>query len=386
MVRNVVGHMFITEAPRSPVLSIISPSFNEKKNIRSFVDSVSSALSGLEWEMIIVDDDSPDGTYQEILEVSRINPRVRGLRRVGRRGLSSAVIEGILASNAPIVAVMDADMQHDEAALTEMLERIEGGADLVVGTRYAGSGGVGSWSEGRLRMSRLATRLSSILVGSRTSDPMSGFFMARRSIVNNCVYDLSQQGYKILLDIISSAPQSIKIEEVPYVFRNRQEGESKLTAMVLAEFLFLVIEKLTGGLVPPRFILFAIIGSLGVFVHLTALNLLRILEPTFVKAQVVATIVAMIFNFILNNQFTFRDRRLTGMSSIIGLLLFMLACSIGALANVSVANLAQRELGSWNLAGLIGALMGAIFNFGVVSNFVWNRRTRRKAPALSPHL
>jgi dolichol-phosphate mannosyltransferase len=369
---------------RVPELAIVVPSFNERENISRLIAAVAAALEGVEWEIVIVDDDSPDGTYHAILEAARKNPRVRGLRRVGRKGLASAVIEGILASSAPIVAVMDADLQHDEQVLRDMLERIAAGADLVVGTRYAGEGGVGSWSEDRVRMSRLATRIGRFLIGDRTSDPMSGFFMARRHVVNNCVHDLSQQGYKILLDIIASAPSSIVIAEVPYTFRHRQRGESKLDVMVLAEFFFLIVEKLTGGLIPPRFVLFAMVGSLGLLVHLAVLNAVALADTSFVIAQAVATFVAMIFNFILNNHVTYRDRRLTGASWFAGLALFIVTCSFGAIANLSVASLAQQEIGYWNLSGLIGAVMGAVFNYGVSSNLVWGqRRARHRAPEIT---
>ncbi|WP_206663414.1 glycosyltransferase [Aurantiacibacter suaedae] len=364
-----------------PVLSVISPSYNERDNMRAFTDGLASALKGIEWELIVVDDDSPDGTYEEVLKIGAVNPRVRCIRRVGRKGLSSAVVEGILASSAPVVAVIDADMQHDETVLPQMLAKIDDGADLVVGTRYAGGGSTGTWGEGRVRMSELATKMSQLLIGNATSDPMSGFFMARRELVNNHVYDLSQQGYKILLDLIASAPPATGIEEVPYTFRERIEGESKLTMMVLAEFLFLLIEKLTKGLIPPRFVLFAIVGVLGLAVHLSVLNLMGTFQPNFLVAQTTATFVAMVFNFALNNQFTFRDKRLTGLRMIRGLVVFIAVCSVGAIANLSVANFAQQEFGNWNLAGVLGALMGSVFNFGVSSTLVWNRR--KKKPRVS---
>ena len=362
-----------------PVLSIIAPSFNERANIRPFAQALTRTLAGIEWELIVVDDDSPDGTYDEVLAVAAGNPRVRGIRRVGRMGLSSAVVEGILSSSAPVVAVIDADMQHDESVLPAMLAKIDGGAELVVATRYGAGGSTGDWAQGRVQMSQLATRLARMLVGGATSDPMSGFFMARRDLVNNLVYDLSQQGYKILLDLIASAPRDTRIEEVPYVFRERAEGESKLTLMVLAQFLFLLIEKLTGGLVPPRFVLFAIVGSLGLAVHLAVLNLAGLAGTSFVEGQALATFVAMVFNFALNNQFTFRDKRLTGVPMLVGLATFIAVCSIGAIANLSVATFAQQTLESWNISGILGALMGAVFNFGVSSTLVWNRRKRRSS-------
>jgi dolichol-phosphate mannosyltransferase len=362
----------------TPVLSVIAPTYNERPNIRRFVAAIDAALKGVAWEMIIVDDDSPDRTYAEVMAVAQSDPRVRCLRRIGRRGLASAVIEGVLVANAPVVVVIDSDMQHDETVLPKMFAEIQNGADLVVGTRYAGSGGIGQWDQTRARMSDFATRMAKLLIGEATSDPMSGFFMVKRSVVSACVYDLSQVGYKILLDIIASSDGRLRIAEVPYTFRERTAGESKLSLMTLAEFVFLLVEKWSGGLIPPRFILFAGVGGLGLLVHLTVLNLSGGLGIDFVVSQSLATIVAMVFNFLVNNSFTYRDRRLTGLRFYTGLITFMIACSIGALANISVADLAVQHVSSWSVAGLIGALMGAVFNFGMASNLVWNSKSRRR--------
>ncbi|RYD82970.1 MAG: glycosyltransferase family 2 protein, partial [Sphingomonadales bacterium] len=330
------------------------------------------------WEMIVVDDDSPDQTFSEVSLLAREEPRLRCLRRVGRRGLSSAVIEGALVANGGVIAVMDADFQHDERILRPMFDKLVAtDADLVVATRYAEGGGIGEWDAKRARMSDLATRMACMLVGNQTSDPMSGFFMVRREVFSSVIYDLSQQGYKILLDIISSSERPLKIEEVPYVFRTRQAGESKISLMVLAQFLFLIIEKLTHGLIPPRFALFSIVGGFGLLVHLTILNLLKLGGFDFLTAQVTATGVAMVSNFAMNNEFTYRDRRLTGLSFYGGLLLFVLVCSFGALANVGVANIAIHQFGNWSIAGLAGAIMGAVFNFSAATSLVW-RRPRRQ--------
>lgn len=363
-----------------PALTIVVPSFNERANIAPLVASVRDAMGDVPWEMIVVDDDSPDRTFDEVVRVAREEPRVRCLRRVGRRGLSSAVIEGALGANADVIAVMDADFQHDERILPAMLTQLHAeGSDLVVATRYAKGGGVGEWDEKRRRMSDLATRMSRMLIGDQTSDPMSGFFMVRRAAFAGAIYNLSQQGYKILLDIITSAPRPLKISEVPYTFRDRREGESKVSLTVLAEFAYLLIEKLTRGLVPGRFVLFAGVGGLGLFVHMAILLLGKHLGMNFLPAQAMAIGGAMIFNFTLNNELTYRDRRLVGGRFVVGLVLFCIVCSIGAIANVGVADLAIQRSGSWTLAGVVGALMGAVFNFGAASSIVWNRRRKRVA-------
>jgi len=366
------------ERMAAPDLSLVIPTYNERANIGPLLDAVRTALGDIAWEMIIVDDDSPDQTFSEVSRLSREDPRLRCLRRVGRRGLASAVIEGAMVANGGAVAVMDADFQHDERILRAMYEKlIATDSDIVVATRYAEGGGIGEWDATRARMSDFATRMACMLVGNQTTDPMSGFFMVRREVFASVIYDLSQQGYKILLDIISSSATPLKIEEVPYVFRNRQEGESKISIMVLAEFLFLIIEKLTHGLVPPRFALFSIVGGIGLAVHLAILNALKLAGFDFLTAQVIAIGVAMVSNFIMNNEFTYRDRRLTGISVISGLLLFCVVCSFGALANVGVAEVAIHEVGNWSLAGLAGAIMGAVFNFSAATSLVWRRPRKR---------
>ena len=372
------GHPVPADRLTAPDISLIVPTYNERGNIAPLLDSVADALGEIPWEMIIVDDDSPDQTFSEVLRLAREEPRLRCLRRVGRRGLASAVIEGALVANGGVIAVMDADFQHDEHLLRPMFEKLVAtNADIVVATRYAEGGGIGEWDAGRARMSDVATRMACMLIGHQTSDPLSGFFMVRREVFSSVIYDLSQQGYKILLDIISSAHAPLRIEEVPYVFRTRQTGESKISIMVLAQFLFLLIEKLTHGLIPPRFALFSIVGGIGLIVHLAVLNALKLFGFDFLTAQVTAIAVAMVSNFAMNNEFTYRDRRLTGLSFFPGLILFCLVCSFGALANVGVAEIAIHQVGNWSIAGLAGAIMGAVFNFSAATSLVWRRRRKR---------
>jgi len=363
------------ESLGAPRLSIVIPTLNERDNIAPLVKSVGDALGDLSWEIIFVDDDSPDGTYDEVNRVAQSEPRVRCLRRVGRRGLSSAVIEGMLVANASVIAVMDADFQHDETKLPDMHRLLmQEGADVVVASRYADGGSVGEWEADRAKMSVLANRFARAVVGHQTSDPVSGFFMLHRRVLTEALYDLSQQGYKILIDILTSSRRPFTVLEVPYVFRGRRSGDSKLSLMVVAEFGFLLVDKVTRGLIPPRFVLFSAVGSLGLIVHLIALRALLGTGAEFVLAQTGATYIAMVSNFLINNVFTYGDRRLRGLSMVKGLALFMIICSVGAIANVSVAELAMRSTQSWSLAGIAGALMGAVFNFGAASAIVWNRK------------
>jgi dolichol-phosphate mannosyltransferase len=290
--------------------------------------------------------------------------------------LAGAVIEGMLASAADIIAVIDADRQHDETLLPHMLDVIEAGqTDLVIATRYSQSGTADAgFSKLRRNASALATRLTNLLLGTNVSDPMSGFFMIRRDAIDKIAPNLSTGGFKLLLDILASAPAAVRITEVPYTFRPRELGKSKLDAMVVADFLGLLLAKLTGNTVPPRFFLFALVGASGLAVHMAALGaVLNTMHVSFNAAQVAAAFVAMTSNFFLNNALTFRDRRLTGRAALKGLLTFYAVCSVGTLANVGVADLIYHSDASWWRAGIAGALMAAVFNYAVSSMLTWRR-------------
>jgi dolichol-phosphate mannosyltransferase len=363
----------------APRLAVIVPTFNERDNIASLYGLVSEALRDIPFEFIVVDDNSPDGTAALVRELAQTHPNIRCVHRIGRRGLSSAVIEGIQASAAPFFAVIDADHQHDERILPQMLARALAGDDVVVGTRYAGDGAVGEGlSRTREAGSRLATRLSGLITGRSLSDPMSGFFLMRRELFEQVAPSLSSEGFKILLDIVVSANRvaaragrELKIGEVPYTFRPRHAGESKMSTLVVVQFLGLVLSKLTGGFLPTSFLLFGLVGGLGVFVHMGTLWATTAAGFSFFWAQLIATMVAMTFNFVLNNELTYANKKLRGFRYFTGLLTFYAVCSFGAIANISVANwiyAVDRDI--W-IAGIAGVLMSVVFNYSVTKVFTW---------------
>jgi dolichol-phosphate mannosyltransferase len=363
----------------SPQLSIIVPTFKERGNVAELVRRLDAALGGIAWEAVFVDDNSPDGTAATVKDIAATDARVRCLRRVGRRGLAGACIEGMLSSAAPFVAVIDADLQHDEKVLPAMLAKLTAGeADLVAATRYVEGGSADSFSGSRGVLSALATKLTNRLVGTPLSDPMSGFFMMRRDRFDAIAPRLSPAGFKILLDIAATAGASLRIAEQPYNFGMRFDGESKFNAQIGVEFLGLLLAKMTGDLVDPRFIFFAIVGTIGLAVHLSVLALaLAVLPPPddpFRAAQIIATLVAMTSNFLLNNELTYRDRRLKGMGAIRGFLLFCLIGSVGALANVDLASWLYIERPIWWVAGAVGAVMSALWNYAMSTLFVWRAR------------
>jgi dolichol-phosphate mannosyltransferase len=274
------------------------------------------------------------------------------------------------------VAVMDADLQHDERLLPQMLKALQSGQfDLVVGSRYVTGGGVGDWDRARARISGLATRLAGIICKADIADPLSGFFMCRREVFERALRRMSGQGFKVLLDLLASSPEPLRVSELPYHFRERQHGESKLDTLVAWEYGMLLADKLIGHLIPVRFALFALIGGLGLVIHLAVLwSSLNLLGADFRVAQTAATILAMTFNFFLNNQFTYRDQRLHGFYLVRGLVIFYLICGLGAVANVGVASYVFTSDHAWWMAGIAGAIVGSVWNFAMSSVFTWNRR------------
>jgi dolichol-phosphate mannosyltransferase len=361
-------------AAPGPTLSVVAPTRNERDNIVPLYNALCETLADIDWEVIFVDDDSSDGTPDTVRWLARHDRRVRLVHRVGRRGLSSACVEGIQASTAPFVAVIDADLQHDETLLPRMLAMLMAEPlDLVVGSRYVAHGGIGTWSRHRARLSELATRLGRRVLRTPIADPMSGFFMLRREAFAPCVRNLSSLGFKILIDLLASSPRPLRVKELPYEFRSRHSGESKLDALVAWEYLMLLADKLFGRFVPVRFLSFSIVGGVGILAHLGVLWMsLDLLQLPFAASQAVATGAAMTGNFTLNNVLTYRDRRRKGWGFVRGLASFCLICSVGALANVGIATvLFDRERALWWVAGLAGAAMSAVWNYAVSSLVTW---------------
>jgi dolichol-phosphate mannosyltransferase len=361
----------------APELTVVIPAFNERSNVAILIDRLRRALVDVSWEAVFVDDNSPDDTAGEVRAIGAQDDRIRCIRRIGRRGLAGACLEGMLASQARYVAVMDADLQHDETLLSSMLERLRtGNIDLVVASRYAEGGSAASFSARRARISQWSGELSRRFLKVKLTDPMSGFFMIRRGVVEELAPSLSSQGFKILLDIVATARGSLRVAELPFIFRERLNGESKLDRRVALDFIALLVAKLTNDAVSFRFLLFCMVGLTGVGIHMAALLTTLDLWPglRFSGAQTVATIFAIGWNFTLNNAFTYRDQRLVGWSFFTGLLRFEIICAVGAVSNVGVATWIYEHNPEWWIAGLGGALMGAVWNYVVSAAFVWKTR------------
>ena len=362
---------------RSADIAVIVPTYNEAENVVPFLERAREAWQHLHWEVIFVDDDSPDGTAELVRQIAQVDSRVRVLQRLGRHGLSSACVEGMMAASAPVVAVMDADLQHDEKILPEMYRRLtEGDLELVVATRNAAGGNKNHFDASRSMLSDLGSRLSRVALKTPLSDPMSGFFVLRRSLLEEVMRDLASVGFKILVDIVASARRPLRVEEVPYAFGSRAHGESKLNLNVGLEYLHLLIDKLTRGWIPARFVMFVLVGGSGVAIHLSVLGLLyRAAGDRFAVAQAGATVAAMTWNFFLNNAITFYDKQLHGWGAVRGLLLFYAACSLGAVTNIFIAQRVLAMPAPWMIAGVAGIVVSSVWNYTVNNFFTWRRRT-----------
>jgi dolichol-phosphate mannosyltransferase len=354
-------------------LTVVVPCYNERANVAPLVERLRVALNDTNWEVVFVDDNSPDGTADEVRRLARQDARVRCIQRIARRGLASAVIEGALSSSADYIAVIDGDLQHDETRLPDLLARLRsGGADIAVASRYlTADAATGLASARRRLLSAGAIRLLRGFFPVQMTDPLSGFFALRRELFASLAPRLTGQGFKILLDLLLTARAPLRIAEVQADFVKRTRGESKLDILVLLQFLGLMIDKLCRGIVPLRFISFACVGALGVLVNVAALTAARAAGLDFVTAQAIGTLVAMAANFELNNVITYRDMRLRGAEMWRGLGLFILVCSIGAFANVGIARLLYQSHVDWTLAGALGAAIGVVWNYAMSATLVW---------------
>ena len=359
-----------------PELTVVVPTLDERQNLAPLIASLESVLAGIDFEVLFVDDDSPDGTATLARQMAQHDRRVRIVQRIGRRGLSSAVVEGMLASSSPYLAVMDSDLQHDEKILPAMLARLkQENLDLVVATRHREGGSMGEMAPLRRRLSEWGRRLSALICRTNLSDPMSGYFVVTRAYVDEVARRLSGTGFKVLLDLVVSSPRHVRLSEVPYVFRPRLHGASKLDILVGLEYLELLADKLVGDFVPASYVVFGFAGGIGVLAHLAAVNLLRLFGFSLDRAQFTSSAIVIGLNFVLNNQLTFRSARLRGRRFVKGMALFYTACSVGIFLNLHVMNYLTGFV-PWYVAAAAGLAVGSVWNYWMSSMLVWQVRRR----------
>jgi dolichol-phosphate mannosyltransferase len=342
-------------------LAVVVPTYNERDNVAPLVDALSQALAGLSWEVVFVDDDSPDGTAARARELAKAHSNVRVVQRIGRRGLATAAIEGILATTAPLVAVMDGDLQHDERLLPRMLARLEDAEDLdlVIASRFAEDASLGDFAGARRLISRAGIALSRLVLPAGVTDPLSGFFMVRRRFFDQVAHRLSGRGFKILVDLLASAPGRVRFVELPFHFRRRLHGASKLDAREFGHYLALIADKAIGRALPVRLLVFAGLAALALLGHLAVLAALhRGLAIAFVPAQAAASVAVTAGLFAL-----LVPRRALRLAHAAGLALPGLALGPWLAAELHGAG------AGWALAGVVGG----------AASLAWSRAVARAA-------
>lgn len=354
-------------------LTIIIPTLNERENVPILLEKLNVLLASIEYEVIIVDDNSKDKTWEVANNLKSIYKNLTVIRRINRNGLSSAVIEGFVIAESENILVMDADLQHDEDIIPQMLQEINNGYNVVIGSRYIDGGSMGQWGKLRVWISQFATKIAKIVLRHDIKDTMSGFFMVKKDIVNNCLERLSGKGFKILLDILTNSHDiDINVKEVPYTFKTRQLGESKLSSSVIFQFLEFLYLKTIGRVIPFRFFIFSLVGCFGAILHFLFLTIFyKVIQLEFNLALIIAIEVAIIFNYFFNNILTFKDKRIKGIQIILGLFSYNLITLFGGFINFCISNYLIFNGLHWIFSSLIGATAGVLWNYILTKSIIW---------------
>ena len=346
-------------------LAVIIPAYNERDNVVPMIERLDIALDGIDWCAVYVDDNSPDGTARAVRAYASQDRRISCVVRIGRRGLASAVIEGVMATDAPIIAVIDADLQHDETVLPKLYAALkDSSTDVAVGSRYVEGGGTGDWDATREKASRLATRIAGIIGPKGLGDPMSGCFAAKRDAFEGAVQSMSGKGYKILLDLFAASPRPLNFVEVPFTFRAREMGESKLSLRVLYDYFLMLADHTIGKVLPTGYLVFLIGGLASVFGHLALVCLMSVAELSFAAAHGGALAVVLAATFALVEAMAHRPRK--GGAWLTGLLGFVVAASPGWALNGWIGVNVFEATSSWSLAAVAGAAIGAGWSAAVL--------------------
>ena len=349
----------------APEIGIVVTNAADRNDVERLVALLSRVLAGIDWEVIFVGDTAAGGPATAACRLGETDNRIRGLRRVGRRGLAGACLDGMLASGAHYLAVMEP--HHDAALLAAMLDRLRGGGGVVVANRRPADPRTGA------ARALWPAKIVQKMLGADLHDPMSRFFMIQRNAFEDLVPALSSQSISILLDLLLAARGRLRVAELPCATSGGSEPGALDPAMAL-EFAGLVAARLTHDTVSIRFLMFCLVGLTGVGIHMAILRLgLLNAGLPFTAAQTAAAIGAMAWNFTLNNLFTYYDQRLVGRAFLSGLIRFQLICAIGAISNIGVASFIYNGEHNWWVAGIGGVLTGAVWNYAVTSVFVWRR-------------
>ena len=376
-------------------ISVVIPTYNEAENLPMLVEKLSLVLKDFSYEIVVVDDNSPDKTWEVADNLSSQYP-VRMIRRFTEKGLSSAVMVGMASSHGKIFTVIDADLQHDERIIPKMYDALtKSGADIAIGSRAVLGGSYGDWSKRRRFMSMVATTMAKTLLRVKITDPMSGFFSITRECFNKTAEKINPRGFKILLEFVGRN-KDLKIKEIGYTFRNRVFGETKLSASEIRNYLIALYDIRFGKYIPPIFFLYSLVGVSGVFVNLSFFKLGEFLgfpriytgisefiDPVY-TAVPFGYQMAIFTNYYLNNTFTFYEKRKKGFRAFLaGFLMFQLVSLFGLFIQTGVFQLLHINgflygafAEEWralfnNACGIVVALVS---NYYLNMNFTWGRR------------
>ncbi len=360
------------------LLSIVLPTYNERENIQIVLNKIFQLASDYSLEILIVDDNSTDGTSEIVKSLAKKDSRIRLIRRVGRSGLSSAIKEGLLNATSDIAVVMDADGQHQPVdVFFAVKELIQSKADLVVGSRFLDQARIRGLSERRAIGSNSANTLARISLSNsyqNLTDYMSGCFALNLKTCIPFILKINVNGFKFYYELLSLSKGSLKVEEVPLVFESRFYGQSKLDLSVIWDFIISLLHTLTFRVLPRRAISFGLVGLSGVIVQLISTNtIMYLFFFSFERALPISILVAATSNYLINNALTFRSQRLFGYSLFKGLTKFLLVSSLPVMANIGLATAFYNSVyQNTLLAQISGICVVFIWNYVASSRFVWN--------------
>ena len=354
-------------------ISILIPTYNEALNIKILIDRISHCLKKIDWEIIFVDDNSPDKTSEKIEYFTKTQSNIKVVNRLNERGLAGAVITGLKYCKFQNIIVMDADLQHDPIYIPKLIKRIEkDDATIVIASRYFQSSTIEDFHFMRKIVSKLTIKIFNMFSYKKLTDPMSGFFIIKKDFFINLSKQLSKDGYKILADIILNGPKTITVSEISLGFKKRNAGQSKMNLRVLWDFLLIIAYCVLKNYVPRKYLSYIFVGCLGLLTHLIFLYVFyKLLLINFLLSHILATFIAILINFTLNNVLTFYSKNLIGFRWLIGLVNYNIFCSYGLFISYSITKVLSDLNCYWFLAGIIGTFTASIWNFSISKFLVW---------------
>lgn len=353
--------------------SIVIPTYNEKENILSLINEIQNELSTFAYELIIVDDNSPDKTAETVKKFVKGKnlKNVICINRSWHKGLSSAVVEGMAASKSPLIIVMDGDGQHDPKDILQLIKtQQDHELDLVIGSRFFGDTSNTSLSKNRSFLSKLGIKITKLIIGEKYSDPLTGFFLIKREILESIQKEIYKDGFKILFDVLM-LKRNLHWSEIQINFRARNAGDSKLNLSTLAHLLGQIVENLSFRLIPSTFFVFSVIGSLGVIIHLLTLYIFLSMGFAYILSNFLGSAFALTSNYFLNNYLTFNNLHKTWVSKALGLMKYSFFNSLSLVANIGVAAYLYFDDFSLAISTLLGITAGLLLNYFLSRNIVF---------------